>query len=170
MAGEQIAKTLDIFFNGHKAPKKWNDIDRLEQMIITKPRVEGDLKEYGSPGMYVREITIPAGTLITSKIHKTFHQFVVSKGAIACYNTVTDKDEIYEAHHHGFTYPGTRRVLYTFTEVVWSTFHPTDKIKLGFENLDSAEQQCIFDNIMSEDIIQEYYNPLIVDFNEGVFL
>ena len=77
-------------------------------------------------GMYIREIQIPAGTMLTSMTHKTEHPFVISDGVIK----VTSDNEgsvIYEAPHTGITKPNTRRALHALTDVVWTTFHVTDE-------------------------------------------
>lgn len=166
----EAAKTLDIFFNPNKANKKWKKIDELEKYLSNLPvQRRGILEEIGTPGLYVRKLTLPAETTLTSCIHKSHHQFVITKGAIAVYNTITDEDNIFYAGHHGITYPGTRRVLHTFAETIWMTFHANDKIKFGFELLDKQQQQVIFDDVFTE-IIQQYYNPALNPFDEGMFI
>ncbi len=166
----EAAKTLDLIFNPAKVPEKWDAIDKIEDYINSLPvKVWGDVYEEGTPGLYTRQITLPAGTLLTSRIHKTCHPFVVTKGAITVYNTVCDTQELYTAGYRGITYPGVRRVLYVHEPTVWVTFHSTDKIGYDFMDLNKSEQQVIFDEIMSE-ILQEYYNPLLTDFDEGIFI
>jgi len=166
----EAGKLLDIFFNPTKANQKWDAINKVEEHISSLPdKVWGDLVEDATPGLYIRQITLPKGTLLTSRIHKTCHPFVVTKGAITVYNTIGDTQELYHAGHKGITYPGTRRVLYTHEETTWTTYHPTNRITNDFFNLESEEKQVIFDSIMS-DIIQEYYNPLLINFDEGIFI
>lgn len=165
----EIAKTLGVFFNPDKGSPKWGAIDKIEEYMVTKPRMYGELTERGTPGLYSRELLMPAGMLCTSRIHKTCHQFVVSEGAISVYNTFGDTQDLFTSGHHGITYPGTRRVLYAHEDTRWVTFHPTHRITPDFFNLDNAEKQIIFTLVM-EDLIQDYYNPLIDNFDEGVFI
>lgn len=164
-----IEETLDIIFNAPRAPVKWAAIDRLEQLMLSHDRWYGEVTERGTPGLYTREIIMPTGMLCTSRIHKTCHQFIVSKGAVTVYNTFDDSTQSIEAPHHGITFPGTRRVLFIHSQCVWTTQHPTDRIKIGFELLDKKEQQAIFDSIMG-DLIQDYTNPLTSEFSEGVLI
>lgn len=94
--------------------------------MLSRPAVEMPVTHRFTPGMYIREIFIPAGTLLTSAIHKTEHPFVISKGRIA----VISENEgrvIYEAPFTGITQPGTRRVLHAETDTIWTTFHATDE-------------------------------------------
>lgn len=166
----EAGKLLDIFFNPNKANPKFNAIDKVDQFITTLPeRVWGDLYEEGTPGLYTRQITLPKGTLLTSRIHKTYHPFFILKGAITVYNAADNSEGLFTTGYRGITVPGTRRVLYTHEETVWVTCHSTDRIGNDFFALNSEEKQVIFDNIMT-DILQEYYNPLIINFDEGVFI
>jgi hypothetical protein len=107
-------------------PTKGQLLDELEVALAQLPRVELPVTHRFTKGMYIREIQIPAGTMLTSMTHKTEHPFVISEGAIK----VTSDNEgsvIYEAPHTGITKPNTRRALHALTDVVWTTFHVTDE-------------------------------------------
>lgn len=112
-------------------------IDEFEAAIIDGPRVDCPVTNRFTPGMYIREIFMPAGSFVTSMEHKTEHPFVISKGKVM----VTSENEgqvIYEAPHLGITAPGTRRALYIIEDTVWTTFHVTDETdveKIGLEIL-----------------------------------
>jgi hypothetical protein len=106
-------------------PTKGRLLDELEVALAHMPRVELPVTHRFTKGMYIREIQIPAGTMLTSMTHKTEHPFVISEGAIK----VTSDNEgsvIYEAPHTGITKPNTRRALHALTDVVWTTFHVTE--------------------------------------------
>lgn len=78
-----------------------------------------------TPGMYVREIFMPAGSIIVSRTHKTEHPFVVSQGRLAVFIEGVGWKE-FEAPYTGITKVGTRRLLVVFEDTIWTTFHPTD--------------------------------------------
>jgi hypothetical protein len=102
-------------------------IDQLEAAMVDSglPRVECPIVHRFTPGLYTREISIPAGTLLTSMEHKLEHPFVLSKGRIKV-TSDTEGSVVYDAPHTGITQPGTRRALFAETDVVWTTFHVTD--------------------------------------------
>jgi len=166
---EELQTLTKVIFNKPKAVSKWSAIDELEGYMSTQPREYGELTERGTPGLYSRELFMPKGMLCTSRIHKTCHQFIVSEGSVTVYNTVTDETELIVAPYHGITYPSTRRVLFLNEDTRWITFHPTSRIGFDFLGLNNEEKQHIFDSIMG-DILQTYYNPLILNFDEGVFI
>ena len=99
-------------------------LDGLELwMLNTYPVVDMPVEHRFTPGLYSREIFMPAGTLLTSKIHNTRHQYVVISGRASVY--IPDVGvQVLEAGHVGFTEPGTRRVLYIHEDCRWITFHP----------------------------------------------
>ena len=113
-------------------------IDAVEVEMMKYSKVECPVKHTFTPGLYGREVRIPKGTLVTSKIHLTQHQYVVSQGAAAVW--IEDVGwELIEAPHHGVTEPGTRRVLYVLEDIVWTTFHPTSET-----DPDKIEKEIIY--------------------------
>ena len=67
---------------------------------------------------------MPKGLLCTSKIHKTEHQYVVSKGVLKVWSEEMGW-ELIRAPFIGITKPGARRALHIIEDTVWTTFHPT---------------------------------------------
>jgi hypothetical protein len=101
-------------------------IDKVEaQMIAMDNPIECPLKHTFTKGLYSRMIFMPAGTLCSSKIHKTEHQFVVLKGKLEV-SIDGGKSELIIAPYHGITQAGTRRLLFIHQDTVWVTFHATD--------------------------------------------
>lgn len=109
----------------HSRGEMFKRIDELESaMLSAGPLVQCPLKHTFTCGLYSRQITMPAGTLVTSKIHKTQHQFVVSCGVVSVL-VAGGEWQTFTAPYSGVTEPGTRRVLYIHEDTVWTTFHPT---------------------------------------------
>lgn len=87
-------------------------------------------KHYFAPGIYMREISIPAGTVLTGKIHRTEHMCVVTKGFI---RVVTDdgvKD--LECGKVIKSMPGAKRCLVAMEDSIWLNVHhnPTNETEL----------------------------------------
>lgn len=109
-------------------------------------------------GMYIREIIMPAGSLITSKIHKTEHPYTISLGRVAVSIDGNDWQEI-EAPYTGITQPGTRRVLYILEDCVWTTYHRIDEMKSSFNDLTESEIEGIVKGI-EDKILEPHVNYL----------
>jgi len=86
------------------------------------------LKHTFADGAYIREITMPAGMLITSKIHKVCHPYFVLKGDVS---VLTEEGVVrIKAPFSGITPAGTKRLLYIHEETVWTTVHVTKETDL----------------------------------------
>lgn len=126
---------------GDRAPALTHDrLDKLELAMLASsaPAVELPLIHRFTPGLYTREIFMPAGTLLTSRQHETEHPFVVLSGRVR----VVVAGEVVEelaAGHVGITQPGTRRLLYIVEDCRWVTFHPNP----DNETLEEIERRII---------------------------
>ena len=112
-------------------------VDEIELAVGALPGVDTPVKHIFTPGLYAREIFMPRGAIVVSKIHKTEHPYVISKGRVSVW---TEADGILklEAPFTGVTKPGTRRVLYIHKNTVWTTFHAGDET-----NVDDIEERII---------------------------
>ena len=102
------------------------------------------LKHWLAPGIYAREIHLPANTLVVGKIHRHRHFNILSQGRITCYTEFGL--QTLEAPASFISEPGTKRVVFTHEDAIWTTIHPnptdeTDLKKLEdmFTSLDYAE-------------------------------
>jgi len=138
-------------------------LDELETAMAKLPQVHLEVKHIFTDGLYVREIYIPAGTIVTSAIHKTEHPFVISQGEIM----VTSDNEgsvVYKAPYTGVTKPNTRRALKALSDVIWTTFHvtnETDVDKIGEEILAPKDNSHI-EEAMNQKFLPEWRKTLPV--------
>jgi hypothetical protein len=103
------------------------------------------LKHSFADGCYIREIFMPAGQIIVSKIHKKLHPYFILKGKVSI---LTDNGVKHlEAPYSGMTKPGTKRVLYIHEDTVFVTVSVTDKTDIK--------------EIEDEVIAKDFQDPLI---------
>lgn len=123
-------------------PASWTDIDRLEVAMAQRPPADLPThhvftKAAPGGGLYTRVIYMPAGSRLTSKIHKTEHPFFILQGRVTVFDDDNGTLELC-APHVGVTKPGTRRVIVVHEDTVWATCHPTEET-----DLDKIEEQII---------------------------
>lgn len=109
-------------------------VDAIEQEMAKHPQVHCPVKHIFTKGLYTRIITLPAGTLLTSEIHKTEHPFFIMSGVVEVAYVDSGETVMYEGPCLGVTKPNTRRVLNVLEETVWATCHvtnETDPEKIG---------------------------------------
>lgn len=105
-------------------------VERLEAVIEQAPQVDCPVRHHFAPGIYMREMTIPAGVVLTGAVHKTEHLNIVLRGHIAA-NTADDV-----AERRGgdifVSLPGLKRAGVALEETVWITIHanPTNETDL----------------------------------------
>jgi len=123
--------------------------------MATLPQLVHQVCHRFTPGLYIRQIVMPAGSIYTSKIHKTEHPYVVLKGLVS----VMIEDGTWKhigAGTFGITKPGTRRVLAVHEETTWLTFHPTSET-----DLDKIEEEVIEKHDFRESIAKGEQHGLV---------
>ena len=104
------------------------DLLDFESLILEQ---EGSIKGTKNPecplthtfsdGIYVRQIEIPAGMFVTGRIHKHDHPNFLLKGEVL---VITESGrEHLVAPVSMISKPGTKRALYSITDLVWTTVH-----------------------------------------------
>lgn len=103
------------------------------------------LKHTFTDGCYIREIFTPAGQVIVTKIHKKDHPFFLMKGELS----ILTEDGVVNlrAPYQGITKVGTKRVIYTHTDCIFTTVHATDKLTV--------------DEVEEDVIAKDFSDPLI---------
>ena len=111
-------------------------VERLQAEMATLPQAELVTEHQFSPGMYMRKLFRPAGTLIVGKVHKEPHFFLCAKGEIIAWTESGMKrlqaGDVIESK------PGTKRVTLAVTDAIGITIHRTDKT-----DLDEIEAELI---------------------------
>ena len=97
------------------------------------------LFHYFAPGIYARELHIPAGMTLTGKIHKYPQLNILSKGRISV--LTEDGVKEVEAPFTVVSPAGTKRIAYAHTDCVWTTILNTD-----LTNIDQIEKQFTLDD------------------------
>lgn len=129
-------------------------IDVIERKMMDSQPVHLPLTHRFTDGMYIREIFMPKGTLLTSSVHKTNHPYVVSKGKCRVFDG-GNVQEI-EAPYLGITQPNTRRLLYIDEDTIWTTFHATDKT-----DVDEIEAEIIEphkNDLIDKEQLEQFHN------------
>ena len=116
------------------------------------------LKHTFADGIYVREISIPKHFLIVGKIHKHCHPNFLLKGDV----TVLTEEGVkrIQAPCSMISPAGTKRLLFTHEDTVWTTVHSTNETDLekieeqiiakSYEQLDSKTMNIEIENFVNQ--------------------
>jgi hypothetical protein len=138
---EVLNLKLPVHLKTQDQRREW--IFALEETIAnTEESVHGDselcpLNHRFADGCYVREIFIPAGTMVVGKIHKHVHPNFLMVGKISM---ITEEGGLIqmEAPQSLISPAGCKRAIYCHTDTVWVTVHVTES-----QNLLEIEEQTI---------------------------
>jgi len=108
-------------------------------------------------GMYVREIFIPAGMMLTGKIHKHEHPNFLMEGKVSMI-TEDGGAKIMEAPQSMLSPAGCKRALFTHTPTWWITVHLNPNGHSEFN--DNYEGELIAKDFME---LEMRYNPKVVE-------
>jgi len=108
-------------------------IFRLEDAIKSIPG--SGIEESGiqhihhfAPGVYAREMIVPAGVLLTGAVHKTEHISIFMEGRMLIPDEHGSRE--IQAPIVEICQPGVKRVGLALDQVRWITVHPTDETDL----------------------------------------
>ena len=107
------------------------------------------ITHYHAPGLYGREMWMPAGYMITGKIHKTEHICVLSQGKVTVANGGTSVT--YEAPTTIVSPVGAKRAIYAHEDSVWTNFHATE-----LDDPEEIEEEIIAESFEELDALLEH--------------
>lgn len=115
-------------------------IMRLETAMLCIPAEQrGEsafvTKHHFAPGVYMRELFIPKGAVLTGKIHKTEHLNILSQGDLTVWTE--DGMKRLKASTVIKSQPGMKRVGYAHEDSVWITVHHNPENEQDIEKLEA---------------------------------
>jgi len=102
-------------------------VQRLEDQIAAMPQCECPVRNHFAPGVYLREMTIPAGVTAVGAVHKTEHLAIVVGHCL-----VTTDDGVQEIRGYAVVHakPGIKRAAHAIADTVFTTIHATEETDL----------------------------------------
>lgn len=143
---EQAANSLIFPTDSEMAIPFRDRLAQFEAILLKQPQVDIPVRHEFIDGLYRREITFPAGTLATGKVHTVDHMDVMLTGQMII--ATPDGPKLLTAPCTMITRAGDKKAGVALSDVVWTSYHPnpgneTDPEKLvamiscdGFEAIE----------------------------------
>jgi hypothetical protein len=128
----RIKDINEISVSGISPRIERKDILDFENLILS---IKGSVKELFplkhsfAEGVYVREIFIPKGSVLTGKIHRHSHPNFIMKGKVVVVTEHAGK-EMLAAPMSIISKAGTKRIVFALEDTVWITVHATNETDL----------------------------------------
>lgn len=121
-----IRQDLDTFLS--------QKVENLVSQMREMPQVDVNTKHYFGPSIYIREITMPAGSVVIGKPHKKEHMCVMLQGKMILVDSDGNKKELIAP----MTFVGGagRKVAYVIETTVFQNILATDETDIDvLENM-----------------------------------
>ena len=99
------------------------DVDDLERAFLAQEQVDCPVIHRFGPGVYIREVFLPAGAHVIGHTHITPHLNIMLTGRIGLFDedgaeTILDAPQTFVA-------PPGRKLAYIYEDVIWQNVHAT---------------------------------------------
>lgn len=128
--------------------------DELEAAIARMPQTEFEVVHYFLPGIYARELRLPAGSKLTGKVHSGECLNIVV-GDILVANEEDGSVRRIVGHQTFISKPGTRRAGLANLPTIWTCIHSNPDNETDLKKLE-------------EKFIAPHVNPLLADAQEKI--
>lgn len=127
------------------------DIALLVEHMKDMPQTECPVTHRFAPGVYLREIFMPADTIVIGRVHRTEHFNILIRGACIIVHEDGRREEL-RAPHTFVSQAGVQKVLYITKDMIWQTVHVTDDTDLQRleEQLISPVHPLVSDEVRAE--------------------
>ncbi len=106
-------------------------VAELATKMNAEVQVDCPVQHHFDDGVYVREVTMPKGSIILGKRHKHSCINIVSKGACVLVDLETGELSDIQAPYTFVSKPGVQKLAYIVEECVWSNVHVTETTDLN---------------------------------------
>ena len=127
------------------------NIQDIEDAILQQPQAHCKTDHYFADGIYLRQIIIPEGTLLTGAVHLTESLDIMVYGDLI----VTTEDGRKRITKPGSIFVskiGRKKVIYALKEAIWLTLQAVEDVKT--KTIDEIEKELCVDSYT------EYYKLL----------
>lgn len=130
------------------------NVEATEQFMFSLPQITAEPVHRFAPGLYCRQLTMPADTIWMSKTHKMDHFAFIMSGS--CTVVSENGRETLFAPFMMKTQAGTKRLLLIHEECTWITVHAVPPEMNSAEDVEQIEEYLAcntladFENYMLE--------------------
>lgn len=110
------------------------DVDAAEEALLGLPQVDFVLVHSFAPGLYIREMTVPADCMVIGHAHRQCTLNLMLKGRILVVDGDGARRELVAPYQ--FVSPPGRKVAHVLEETVWINVFPNPDDETDIETLE----------------------------------
>lgn len=151
--GESVCKEVSLVSTKEiKRNREAIEALALTMLAMDCEKLNCPLNHHFSGGVYIREITMPAGSSIVGKIHKTEHFNIITSGECKVFTA----DEGWKVRKSGDIFSsksGVQKALKCTTDVTWLTVHIASEDDIGKIESDLSTER--YEDLKSDQLLEE---------------
>jgi len=125
-------------------------VEKLEERMLKEEQVDCPVTHKFGPGIYIREVFLPAGSYVVGHHHNYEHMNVMLTGRIKFFGSDNEWTEL-EAPQT-FVSPAGRKVAFVFEDTIWQNIYSTDE-----KDPDKLEEELLTTSMTFQEA-QKYNN------------
>jgi hypothetical protein len=144
------AVDIELLENGGLVENELSHSDRVAYLadeLAKLPQEDAPVTHRFAPGVYLREIAMPADSIVIGRVHRTRHFNVLLSGACLIVHADGTQEEL-RAPMTFISEAGVQKVLYILEDMRWQTIHPTEETDLA--KLDEMLVEPVPQNILEQ--------------------
>jgi hypothetical protein len=147
--------TLELNHIGVLTPEK---ITRVTEAVMAMPQADCPVKHIFGPGVYIRQITIPAHAVIVGRYHRHEHVSVMLKGSMTLLNPDGSKTEV--AAPATINCQAGQKIAFTHEEVIFSNIYATecrdsDKLEEQLFDVSAELNDAVTNRLLRDAVIHQ---------------
>ena len=107
------------------APFTETDVEKLEAAFLKEEQSDCPVRHHFGPGVYIREVTLPANSYIIGHRHNSPHLNVMLEGRLTLINADGTHTELVAPQT--FVAPAGRKIAYIHETVRWQNIYATEE-------------------------------------------
>lgn len=120
-------------------------VQELERQLLGQPQMPCEVRHSFAPGLYVREVTMPATQIVIGHAHRTAHLNVMTKGRLM----MVQPDGTYVEHLAGSNFVGLpgRKVALILEDTVWLNVFATTETDIAVLEDSLLDKSAVFKDV-----------------------
>lgn len=120
---------IEVLESGAIVESNALEIDYYARELAKLAQTDAPVTHRFAPGVYLREISMQADSIVIGRVHKTRHFNVLLSGACLIAHADGSVQEL-RAPMTFVSEAGVQKVLYILEDMQWQTIHPTEETDL----------------------------------------
>jgi len=135
------------------------DVEILEAAFLQEEQVDCPVRHHFGPGVYIREVVLPAGSYIIGHRHNSPHLNVMLEGRLTLINADGTRTEL--AAPQTFIAPAGRKIEYIHETVRWQNIYATEETDVETLETQLLDKSVAFEEAQKNQLLMQDFSTAV---------